>query len=450
MRAAPVSGAALFLGGMKQTQIARQRILAALLTSLLVWPAAASSREVFSLSDPKGDDFGAGDIVYPNRDDMGKGSLDIQRFEADTNSKGTWFKIRFGSKIASPKGRQTYVGKEDVSSIARHGFYTINVDVYIDQDRVVGSGRTDTVPGRQVAIRPENGWEKAIIVTPRPKVARAYYAMYLEKEGDKRIEADQGRVTRDASAAMSARVEAELNERFLFPEQIRVRGRSLEFFVPNEFLGGPAEADWGYSVFATGADVEQLGKPFGITPGEFTLMVIPVARGMRYDRFAIINDGDPKQAPIIDLLAPSVDEQRRALSDYDTRVQRLAAVPAISPGGRASVEGPLATPGVRVASSQSPTAPPVSGVGPVLGVMSPAAQPTTTTAAVRPSAAAPASPAAPPPPPDMSSEYLIAGPDGSPRRTIPARLKTLNALRADGLITEEEYQELRLKLLSEI
>jgi hypothetical protein len=50
----------------------------------------------------------------------------------------------------------------------------------------------------------------------------------------------------------------------------------------------------------------------------------------------------------------------------------------------------------------------------------------------------------------MSSEYLIAGPAGSPRRTIPARLKTLNALRADGLITEQEYQELRLKLLSEI
>ena len=47
-------------------------------------------------------------------------------------------------------------------------------------------------------------------------------------------------------------------------------------------------------------------------------------------------------------------------------------------------------------------------------------------------------------------EYLIAGPDGEPRRTIPARLKTLNALRADGLITEDEYQELRLKLLSEI
>jgi hypothetical protein len=273
--------------------------------------------------------------------------------------------------------------------------------------------------------------------------------MYLEQEGEKQLQAELGRVTREDRAALSERVEAELQERFLFPQQIRVRGRDLEFFVPNEFLGGPAKKDWAYSVFVTGSDVEQLGKPFGITPGDFTLMVIPVARGLRYDRFAILNDGDPNQAPVIDLLASSVDEQRRALSDYDTRVQRLAAVPAISPGGRVSVEGPLATPGVRVASNKPTSAPPPDGAGPSLGVVSPAAQPTTTPAA-RPSAAAPTSPAAPPPPPDVSSEYLIAGPDGSPRRTIPARLKTLNALRADGLITEEEYQELRLKLLSEI
>lgn len=450
MRAAPVSGAALFLGGMKLTLTARSiRFLGLILALACLQPATA--REIFELNDPKGDDFGAGDIVYPNRDDMGRGSHDLQLFEADTNSKGTWFTTRFGAKIASPRGRQTYVGKEDVQAIARHGFYTINVDVYIDTDRVVGSGRTDTVPGRQVSVQAENAWEKAIIVTPRPQVARAYYAMYLEQEGEKQLQAELGRVTREDRAALSERVEAELNEKFLFPQQIRVRGRNLEFFVPNEFLGGPAEKDWGYSVFVTGSDVEQLGKPFGITPGDFTLMVIPVARGLRYDRFAILNDGDPNQAPVIDLLASSVDEQRRALSDYDTRVQRLAAVPAISPGGRASVEGPLAAPGVRVASIQSPTAPPVSGSGPSLGVTSPSAQPpTTTTATARPSAAAPASPAAPPPPPDTSSEYLIAGPDGSPRRTIPARLKTLNALRADGLITEQEYQELRLKLLSEI
>jgi hypothetical protein len=412
------------------TRHLRSALLASLLWALGAGAGPALAKEVFVIADPKGDDFGAGDIVYPNRDDMRQGSLDIERFEADTNSKGTWFKVRFGSKIASPQGRQTYIGKENVADIARHGFYTINIDVYIDTDRVVGSGRTDTVPGRRVSVREDAAWEKAIIVTPRPEVARAYYAMYLEQEGDKQIEAEEGRVTRDQSARVSERIEAELAERFLFPDQIRVRGRDLEFFVPNEFLGGPAQADWGYSVFVTGADVEQLGKPFGITPGEFTLMVIPVARGMRYDRFAIINDGDPNQAPVIDVLAPSIDEQRRALSDYDTRIDRLAAVPAMAPSGKpATGDGT-----VRVATSRPPSLVPEPGES----------------AGSKGWTASPASPPPAEPSPEVSSEFLIAGPDGEPRRTIPARLKTLNALRADGLITEDEYQELRLKLLSEI
>ena len=417
--------------------------------------APADAKEIFVLADPKGDDFGAGDIVYPNRDDLEKGSLDLERFEADSDSKGTWFKARLGKRIASPKGRQTYVGKEAMDTIARHGFYTINIDVYIDTDRVTGAGRTDTVPGRRVSLRPENAWEKAIILTPRPEVARAYYAMHLDQVGSKRLNAELGKVTRDDGKALREQIEAELTRDFFFPDKIRVRGRDIEFFVPNEFLGGPANAEWGYTVFLTGSDAEQMGKPFGITPGDFSLMVIPVDRGMRYDRFAIINDGDPAQAPVIDVLAPSVDEQRRALSDYDTRIDRLAAMPGMSPAGRASIVDPSFTPGVRMATAQPQIALPAAGAA-AAAASSPSATGSGSRAAPSPAATLVPSPsaAAPSPSPSSapmpSSEYLIAGPDGEPRRTIPARLKTLNALRADGLITENEYQQLRLKLLSEI
>jgi hypothetical protein len=41
-------------------------------------------------------------------------------------------------------------------------------------------------------------------------------------------------------------------------------------------------------------------------------------------------------------------------------------------------------------------------------------------------------------------------PETTGRRTVPARLKTLNTLRSDGLISEDEYQQLRRKILSEI
>ena len=36
--------------------------------------------------------------------------------------------------------------------IARNGFYTFNVDIYIDTDRIAGRGETSTLPGRGVAV----------------------------------------------------------------------------------------------------------------------------------------------------------------------------------------------------------------------------------------------------------------------------------------------------------
>ena len=36
------------------------------------------------------------------------------------------------------------------------------------------------------------------------------------------------------------------------------------------------------------------------------------------------------------------------------------------------------------------------------------------------------------------------------KRTTPARLRTLNQLRDEGLITDAEYEDLRRKILSEL
>jgi hypothetical protein len=41
-------------------------------------------------------------------------------------------------------------------------------------------------------------------------------------------------------------------------------------------------------------------------------------------------------------------------------------------------------------------------------------------------------------------------PSGPERRAVPARLRTLNQLRDDGLITEAEYDELRRKILADL
>ena len=378
----------------------------ALLSTGLSGPAAG--QEIFRLDDPRGDDFGAGDLVYPNRNDFEPGSLDLEFLSARVESDGTWFTARMARPIRSPKGRVTQIGGEPLDNLARNGFYTFNIDIYIDTDRVAHSGSTETLPGRSVNVHHASAWEKAVILTPRPQVARAWYEMHLTEVEETALRAAKGRVDRDDLADIERRVTEHIAERFFFPDRVRVRGREIEFFVPNEFLGEPARADWGYTVLVTGADAEQAGKVLNISPGSFSLMVMQVGRGRATDRWGIINQGDINQPPVIDVLAPTVEAQRQALADYDVVAPRLAAVPGVSPDGSESVAG------VPPRTADKPPA-------------------TRAPAIVQPGAAPAATPAEQP-----------------ARRTIPARLRTLNELREQGLVTEEEYQRLRRKILSEI
>ncbi len=406
-------------------------ILAGLVLGLCLTTVSASGKEIFALSDPKGDDFGAGDLVYPNDGWIEIGSLDLVAFRAYEGKDGTWFRARLARPIASPKGLSTYLGKEPLSSLARHGFYTFNIDVYIDQDRKSGSGRVDTLPGRQVDIAADNAWEKAVVLSPRPEVARAYYKVHLEKQAEDALRNEFGKVTKEQLQASEEQVEADLERNFLFPSNIRIRGsREIEFFVPDSFLGGKASPDWAYSVLVTGCEVEQLSKVVNLTPGQFNLMVIPAAFGRHSDRFGIVNDGDINQPPVIDLLAPSVADQQRALSDYNVTENRLAVVPGFSPGGVESVAGSTPQTVNRGSSGTSSVsaAPPgrESSSGPGKGADASA----TAVAGRRPSSAS------------------ATQDDG--RRTIPDRLRTLNALRDDHLITADEYEALRQKILAEL
>ena len=44
----------------------------------------------------------------------------------------------------------------------------------------------------------------------------------------------------------------------------------------------------------------------------------------------------------------------------------------------------------------------------------------------------------------------LSAPPTTEKRTVPARLRTLNQLLEDGLITEAEFNELRRKILAEL
>jgi len=380
-------------------------LLAAVLAAAPVY-AAAAAEPSFVLEDLKGDDHGTGALIYPNRDDMQKGDLDLVSFEAEERGDGIWFTVEMGQPIRDPRGRVTELGQTPIERLARHGFYTFNVDVYVDTDRIAGAGETEAVPGRGVTVDRTYAWEKAIVLTPRPDIARTMLQIDFDQQYEAELRAEKGRTSKEDLAAVAGRSEQRVSDLYFFPDRIRVLGRRIEFMVPKEFLGGAPAPTWAYTVIVTGADLEQTGRPGQITPRRPTMMTMPVARGVRWSQWGIRGDVDEGMPPVVDLLSSDPNVQPTVLADFDTVAGRLAAVPGIPLDGKPAVAA--------------------------------AGQPLTMEQAARIDEAAGAG-AAPAP-----------GPASAEKRTVPARLRTLNQLLDDGLITQAEFDELRRKILAEL
>jgi C-terminal binding-module, SLH-like, of glucodextranase len=392
-----------------------RRVLAFVLLSAAA--IARADEAVFRITDPAGDDHGTGALLYPNRPDMQAGDLDLVAFSARVVEDGTWFDIEFARPIRDPQGEVTQIGQIPIERLARNHFYTFNIDIYVDQDRLAGSGRTAAVPGRKVDVDRNFAWEKAIVVSPRPDIARTLLELNFDNEFESELRARQGRVSKADVDALQARSQAEVADNYIFPDRIRVRGRRLEVFVPTEALGGTARNDWAYTVIVTGADIEQLGR-VGFNPtGRPKMMTMPVVRGMQYDAFGLPSDADLEQSPVVDVLAPEAGVQEHVLDDYDTVAGRPAQIPGVAPDGRLAMAGTSGTPSTAATSARVDAA------------------------------ASPRSGAAGPVPPSTAAAPVAAT---TAPRTVPARLRTLNQLLEDGLITEAEYGDLRRKILAEL
>lgn len=379
--------------------------------ALVLFSTVPRAETLFALEDVKGDDNGAGVLIYPNRDDLQPGDLDLVRLSAEQRSDGIWFIAEMAQSIRSPVGKVTEIGQTPMEQLARNGFYTFNLDIYVDTDRVSGVGRVDTVPGRGVTVDRSFAWEKCIVLTPRPDIARTMLQMFFDTEFETELRARQGKVSKEELRELQRQSETRVTDQYFFPTRVRVSGRKVEFLVPTEFLGDTPGRSWGYTAIVTGADLEQTGR-LGLLPrSQPAMMTMSVGRGIRWSQWGIRSDVDEGTPPVVDLLAQDPDAQVNALSDYDMVAGRLAAVPGVAPDGNVA----LAATGTALTVEQAARIDETGsrgGVGPA------------------------------------------AGTEGSPsppeRRTVPARLRTLNELLGEGLITQAEYDDLRRKILTDL
>ncbi len=318
--------------------IRRTSLIAAVILFLAAaWIAAASLRKelIFKVNDPYGDDHGDGSLVYPLRSDLEPGELDILELSALKQGDDTVFRVVFAKEIRPP-GRESIDGLGTPREAqARLGFYTFNLDLYIDTDRQPGSGQVAMLPGRKAEVAPPFAYEKAIAVTPRPEALRASIKRLRIREW-KAEEEEKRTVSASEVRRRKKQIAEELMPLIYFPTRLRVMSRQIDIFVPNGFLGGAADPTWAYALAVTGARLDQrFNLPFfGKYAQESSHgLVLPVVPGRDREAFGGGREGEELQPPLIDILVPpgAAFSQQEILKNYDSYQEQRVQIPGIVP-----------------------------------------------------------------------------------------------------------------------
>lgn len=309
-----------------------------LLLALAVSLPAFAGKEIFSLADPRGDDHGDGNLIYPLNEDLDEGELDLISLKAEADGDGTSFEATFAKPVRVP-GREAIddLGTP-LDTVARFGFYTMNLDIYIDTDRVPGSGAVSTLPGRLASVDPGSAWEKAIILTPRPHEARGELKRMMNRAVKDEMKKEDSALEEDEAEAMQAQIPVDVEERIFFPTKIKVRGNRVTFFVPGAFLGGPAKDSWSYVVAVSGANVLQsfdISRALGRqTDKEEALMILPVSPGKWNDRFGGGRENAAIQPPLVDIVVPEGKKQENVLGEFNQRRKEPVVLPGVVPSAK--------------------------------------------------------------------------------------------------------------------
>lgn len=311
----------------------RKLLLACLLPiSFACATTAPSTTPLFTLTDPRGDDYGNGALVYPMSPDFQKGELDLVSLRAYRVAGGTEFDAEFARPVREPERRTIDAIGTQLDQVAKLGFYNLNLDIYVDTDGVAGSGSTTTLPGRAVMIDDATAWEKVISLTPDPLNAKNELKRIVIRDERRREQAEgkKGVITDEERRELRGSVD----EYVFFPSRVRVANNHISFFVPDSFLGEP-NPNWSYVVAVSGADVilrhDQQNRLMRMGDPVEALMILPVGIGRPTDRFGGALEHDTYMPPLVDIIVATGADQKAVLSNYDADAERPAVLKGVKP-----------------------------------------------------------------------------------------------------------------------
>ncbi len=319
--------------------------LAALALALAGASTSSAKEPLFRLVDPRGDDHGDGSLSYPAtlREDYARGDLDLVAFEAEAVSGGTELTFTFARPVRKPPRRPVDEGGTQLDTVARLGFYTFNVDVYVDTDRQPGSGRVTTLPGRVAEVDPTSGWEKVVCLTPRPEVARIQLRRILSWAARQELKKERGRLEDGEIARVNDQVSLDIARDYLFPSRVRVSGSKVRCVVPSTFFGGIAKPTWSYVVAVTAATVQAEVEAAAMDDDSWLqtsrggrLMNRPVVAGGAVEALGTSKNDAELMPAIVDLIVPPGTSQEKVLDDWDLLAERRVRLPGVVPADLAA------------------------------------------------------------------------------------------------------------------
>lgn len=202
---------------------------------------SAMAAHAVEFTDPRGDDKGPGNYVYPTDGVYKAGSFDLTKLSVSKSGDQVEFAVDVNSNLEDPWGMGG-------------GFAVQMVFIFIKNKE---GGRVETPPGLNVQFAPGSEWNKVVVLSPQKK----------------------GRVTAEAkskAAAMAVDV--------VVPNITRGNGRSIKGSVPLSELGGDGNVEgWSYQV------VMQSNEGF---PAETDFLTRKVNEYEGQHRWGGGNDGD--------------------------------------------------------------------------------------------------------------------------------------------------------------
>jgi carbohydrate-binding DOMON domain-containing protein len=264
-------------------------VLASVMAAVVAY-SQESMVVVFSASDPVGDDRGTGNYTYPTNAVFKPGVFDLTGFAVMRNSTHIAFAVFLRDLGGNPWGGPA-------------GFCLQHVQIYV---RTTASGTTNTSTyGLKVVVADDYAWHYAILLTPGwgedPAPQGQVSAIY---------DASGTLVAKAGGANFTVYVDTTLNA------IVAVVSASILRDVDNV-------ASWKYVVTVSGYDGYEASKlrAVGLTAEEWKFGGA--------DTYALAANVAPL---VIDLLAPTANDQYAMLTSYRVDPQTLEGTPAVVKG----------------------------------------------------------------------------------------------------------------------